>query len=141
MRRSWEKAMNEEMRHILVIEDEHAHAELIRHAFAHSAERFCLTIAHNLEEARACLNGGLWPDLVISDLLLPDGQGIELLPGAGGGRSFPLVLMTSHGDEKMAAEAIRAGALDYVVKSATTLAELPRVARRALDEWTRVNQQ
>jgi two-component system sensor kinase FixL len=133
--------MKEEMRHILVIEDERAHVELIRQAFAHSAERFCLTIAHNLEEARACLNGGLWPDLVISDLLLPDGRGIELLPITNKGRFSPLVLMTSHGDEKMAAEAIQAGALDYVVKSATTLAELPCVAERALDEWTRVGQQ
>jgi DNA-binding NtrC family response regulator len=132
--------MSEETSHILVIEDEHAHAELIRHAFAAHAGRFCLTVAHNLKEARAYLDRGLESDLVISDLILPDGQGIELLAGAGRARSFPLVLMTSHGDEKAATEAMPAGALDYVVKSVTTLAELLRIAERALVEWARVVQ-
>ncbi len=133
--------MNKAISHILVIEDERAHVRLIHHAFAAHAERFCLTVAYNMEEARACLDGGLGPDLVISDSLLPDGRGIELLSAAGGRCSFPLVLMTSHGDENAAAEAIKAGALDYVVKSASTLAALPRVAERALDEWARLIQQ
>jgi PAS domain S-box-containing protein len=43
--------------------------------------------------------------------------------------------MTSHGDEHMAVEAIKAGALDYVVKSTASLSDMPRVVERALREW------
>ena len=37
-------------------------------------------------------------------------------------------------------EAIKAGALDYIVKSATTLADMPRVAERALREWAHITE-
>jgi signal transduction histidine kinase len=46
--------------------------------------------------------------------------------------------MTSHGDEQLAVEAIKAGALDYVVKSENTLTDMPHIAERALREWTHI---
>jgi DNA-binding NtrC family response regulator len=130
-----EKGMNEQRIHILVVEDQGAHAELMRHAFASHAGQFHLTVVGSLQEARTCLSQENRPDLIIADLLLPDGKGIELLP-RDEPPLFPMVLMTSHGDEKAAAEAIKAGALDYVLKSAAALSDMPRVAERALREWT-----
>ncbi len=131
--------MNEQRTHILVVEDQGAHAELMRHAFASHTDRFRLTVVGSLQGARNCLEQKNRPDLVITDLLLPDGKGIELLP-KDEPPPFPLVLMTSHGDEKAAADAIKAGALDYVLKSATTLGDMPRVAERALREWSHIVQ-
>ncbi|MCP4536949.1 MAG: PAS domain S-box protein [Chloroflexi bacterium] len=131
--------MNEQKTHILVVEDQGAHAELMRHAFASHTDRFRLTVVDSLQGARTCLSQKNRPDLVITDLLLPDGKGIELLP-KDEHPPFPLVLMTSHGDEKAAADAIKAGALDYVLKSATTLGNMPRVAERALREWSHIVQ-
>ena len=43
--------------------------------------------------------------------------------------------MTSQGDERAAVAAMKLGALDYVVKSEMTLADMPRLAERALREW------
>jgi hypothetical protein len=43
--------------------------------------------------------------------------------------------MTSYGNEHVAVEAIKAGALDYVVKSAEAFVTMPRVVERALREW------
>lgn len=125
--------------HILLVEDEEAHAQLVGRAFESQAGQVNLTVAHSLHEARACLAKSI-PDLVISDLLLPDGKGIELLSAGKEDTPYPIVVMTSHGDEQMAVEAMKAGVLDYVVKSDAVLADMPRIAERALREWDLINE-
>jgi DNA-binding response OmpR family regulator len=131
-----EAAMEGQAVHILLVEDEEAHAELVRRAFGEppDAGRVRLTVAGSITEAEACLANSP-PDLVIADWLLPDGRGTDLLPIDGGERAWPLVLMTAFGDERVAVEAMKAGALDYVVKSSETLADMPHIAKRALREW------
>jgi PAS domain S-box-containing protein len=117
---------------VLVVEDDDAHAALIERHFEQHEPRMHLVRVASLRAARAHLAASS-VDLVISDLRLPDGSGGELLE-AGSAR-VPLVVMTSFGDQQVAVEAMRRGALDYVVKSAATLEELPRIAERALREW------
>lgn len=132
--------MNEESKvRILLVEDEIAHAELVRRAFASHATRVDLTVAHTLQEARAYL-AATSPDLIITDLRLPDGNGVKLLPEEKESSSYPVMVMTSHGDEQVAVEAMRAGALDYIVKTDTTLADMPRIAERTLREWGHIVQ-
>ncbi len=65
---------------------------------------------------------------------LEDGNGIELLQTAGG-VDYPVVLMSGQQGEQIAVEAIKAGAIDYVVKTETTLSALPQIAACALHEW------
>jgi DNA-binding NtrC family response regulator len=113
--------MNQTTTHILIVEDEAAHAELIRRAFDTEAEWASSVIVGTLREAQEYVTASM-PDLMIVDLLLPDGNGTELLPGDREEAACPIVVMTSHGDEQVAVEAMKAGALDYVVKSETTLA-------------------
>jgi two-component system, cell cycle sensor histidine kinase and response regulator CckA len=114
---------------ILLIEDDPAHAELTRRAFegAQSPARFYL--AESLAEARAVLSRPLRPppDVVVSDLRLPDGSAMDLLAD-----HIPLVIMTSQGDEQHAVSAIKGGALDYVVKSPEMFRDLPLTVERAL---------
>jgi two-component system NtrC family sensor kinase len=126
--------MDRNMPRILLVEDEPAHAELIHRAFASWPEPVELTVACTLAEARARL-AETAPDLVIADLRLPDGDGVGLLPAQGQEPPLPLVVLTAHGNEPTAVEAIKRGALDYVVKSEFTLADTPHIAQRALREW------
>lgn len=120
--------------YILLVDDEDAHVELIQRAFEDDGETVTLQVARTLQEARAHISESV-PDLVIVDLLLPDGEGIELLSAANTEQLFPVVIMTSHGDEQIAVSAMKGGALDYVVKSDLALAAMPRIAKRALREW------
>ncbi|MEM7351444.1 MAG: response regulator, partial [Acidobacteriota bacterium] len=120
---------------ILIVEDNAAHAELIGRAFEPD-DFFQLRLAPSLREARVAIEESR-PGLVITDLLLPDGRGTELLP-ANGTADFPVVVMTGQGDEKMAVEAMKAGAVDYFVKSPQAIAELPRVAVSTLREWKHI---
>lgn len=119
---------------ILLVEDEEAHAELFRRAFEMCSPRVNVTVAGSLQEAQTCLTH-FRPDLMIADFVLPDGKGTELLPADKGLPPFPVVVMTSHGNEQIAVEAMKAGAVNYITKSESTLANMPDVAEKALREW------
>ena len=128
--------MIEELTRILLVEDEPAHAELVRRAFEARGDRVQLRIAESLAEARAHLiDPEALPHLIISDWRLPDGEGLELLSSGGERLTIPVMIMTSHGNERVAVDALKAGALDYVVKSETTLLDMPHLAERVLREW------
>jgi len=115
---------------ILLVEDDPDHATLINRAF--ETEAHCrLVITTTLAQAKSLINHTP-PDLVITDIRLPDGHGTELLAPATG---FPTIVMTSHGDEKVAVSAIKSGAAEYIVKTQESLASLPRTANRVMREW------
>jgi PAS domain S-box-containing protein len=125
-------ALSDRPLRVLLVEDESGHAELARRAFETRGGAFALAVAETVDDARDALLGAAPPDLVIADWLLPDGEGIDLLRGAPPGSLPPVVIMTSHGSERLAVEAMRAGAADFVVKSEVTLADLPHLAERAV---------
>lgn len=122
------------MRRIILVEDEEAHAQLIEHAFAtHEPETdFCL--ASTLAKARELIKENP-PSLLILDFLLPDGRGVDMLTANAEPFKFPVIVLTSHGTEKIAVEAMKAGALDYVVKSADAFAKMPQIVDRVIREW------
>lgn len=124
---------NEQAVNILLVEDDEGHSRLVRNAFRSSDKNMNLTVVSSLKEAREYLTEST-PHLVITDLHLPDGKGIELL-NMEGESLFPIIITTSHGDERLAVEAMKTGALDYVVKSAATFKDMPHIAERALREW------
>ena len=124
--------MARETVNILLVEDDEAHAEAVRRAFRKNCTIVQLKWVPSIQEAVASLEKST-PHLVIADWLLPDGKGIDLLPSDR--ELFPFILMTSHGNEKIAVEAMKAGALDYVVKSPSAFTAMPRIAERALREW------
>jgi PAS domain S-box-containing protein len=120
---------------ILLIEDDPAHAELINRAFEEEATEYELTTLTNLTQARQFLAEHT-PHLVITDYVLPDGRGDEILEWAHG--AFPVIVMTAQGSEQAAVELMKAGVLDYVVKSPAAFSGMRHTAKRALREWQHV---
>lgn len=119
---------------ILLVEDERSHAAFMRRTLANHTTPTQVEVVHTLAEANDRL-ATTRPDLVIVDLQLPDGSGIELLTADGHAEATPFLVMTSHGDEQAAVEAMKAGAVDYVVKTSDNLANLGRIVDRTLDTW------
>ncbi len=126
--------MTEDRIEILIVEDEESHSELICRAFEPLVADFRLQRAQSLREARSYLSGSL-PDVAIVDLSLPDGSGLELLPSVRDDVLYPIVVLTAHGDDRASVEAIRQGAIDYVIKSHTAFSDLPHTVERALRDW------
>jgi DNA-binding NtrC family response regulator len=71
--------------------------------------------AANLAEARAAL-AAKPPNLALVDLGLPDGSGLELLRQEEGAAPVEIVVITGNATVETAVEALREGALDYLVK-------------------------
>ena len=117
---------------ILVVEDDDSHAELIRRGFSGLSDQYELTVASSLRQAMEKMGSQAY-DIVLTDYLLPDGKGGDLVARSAG--VAPVVMMTSHGNEQVAVDALKSGALDYVVKMPEVFEAMPRIVERALREW------
>jgi len=126
--------MMENTIHILLIEDDPAHAELIQRAFEDRGDKSKLTIVHTLVEAREHLSK-FTPTLIIADWRLPDGDSSELLHETHNHPTTPIIIMTSYGSERNAVNVIKSGALDYIVKSSESMTDMPHIAERAIEQW------
>jgi len=101
-------------RHLLVVDDERNIRELLRIVF--EVEGYTVTEASSCAEATRQLEQGSF-DLVICDIFLPDGNGLDLV------RSFHardpdthFVVITAHSTPARALTALRDGAVEYVSK-------------------------
>ena len=118
---------------ILVVEDDPAHSEAMARVLSeHGGYR--LRLAASLADAQRSIRQEA-PALVLADLNLADGKAFDLLSDPSEPSGLPVLVLTSHGDEQTAVRAMRAGALDYIVKSPEAFAGLPRTVERALREW------
>ncbi len=122
--------------HILYVEDDPRDADLTRRALARSMPHWKLELATTQRQALGRLQGEPDYDLALTDLRLPDGDGLTVLSHIRE-RNLPLavVIVTGGGDEKTVVAALRAGADDYVVKRDDYLVHLPKVLSDALDRY------
>jgi len=123
-------------RSILVVDDDSGFRSLLTTILR--GEDYLVTEAVSVQEARAAgtrsLAAGQQPfDVVLTDLKLPDGDGLQVLrwfrehtPSA------PVIVITGFGAVPTAVEAMKLGALDYVTKPLKSPDELRRLVRQAL---------
>jgi DNA-binding NtrC family response regulator len=78
-------------------------------------EGFTTRATHTLKEARAEISKTV-PDVVLVDLHLPDGTGLDLFKDLEGNPGTEVVLITGQASVDTAVEAMRRGASDYLVK-------------------------
>lgn len=118
---------------ILHVEDNFQDADLTRRALERALPGVVLTSAPSLAEGWRALESGAVFDLLLADLHLNDGSGLELISGVRG-RDMPMavVMLTGSGDERSAVAALKAGADDYMVKRGDYLRELPVVIESAV---------
>jgi len=102
---------------VLLVEDNAGDARLLREMF--TTERpgsIELTHLMRMSEALAHLaKGGV--DIVLLDMGLPDGHGLDTVRRARAvAPDVPLIVLTGLDDEALAAEAMKEGAQDYLIK-------------------------
>ena len=119
---------------VLLVEDNPADARLLREALAEIADsRFEIAHCETLAQARELLAKNT-PDVILSDLGLPDSQGLDTVshihhaaPG------IPVVVLTALNDESFGSLALQQGAQDYLVKGEIDGRLLWRALRYAME--------
>ncbi len=116
--------------HILIVDDE----KLIRWSMKQKLEswKYQVAEAENLRDAQASLQQEL-PDLVILDIKLPDGSGIDFLKRTRESHpGLPVIMITAFGVVDLAVQALKLGAYDFIEKP-INLEKLENVIRNALE--------
>lgn len=114
---------------VLLVEDDPRTRDRLARVIADHDRLELVAAVGTFAEGRDAL-ASLSPDVLITDLGLPDGDGTDLIRAATQGESHVLAMaMTVFGDERHVVAAIEAGALGYVLKDGT-----PEVIARSILE-------
>jgi len=99
---------------ILVIEDNEVQRKVIE--FNLSREGYRVLSAGTVSDAMTIFKRYM-PDIVIADVMLPDGNGIELMEKMLGiNTKLVVIIVTAYGTIRMAVDAMKRGAYDYITK-------------------------
>jgi two-component system response regulator PilR (NtrC family) len=115
---------------LLIVDDEASLRDFLSIVFEDEGWR--VETAGSVAEARAAVAKNE-PDLILCDLMLPDGSGIDLLREVKAATpSVAVVMITAHTSTKSAVEALKAGAFDYIAKP-FDIDELKIIVRNAVE--------
>ena len=118
------------MKRVLVVDDEADIRELLDMTLARMG--LAADCAGSIEEARRFLAGNRY-QLCLTDMRLPDGEGIALVRLISEAHpELPVAVITAHGSMENAVSALKAGAFDYLSKP-VSLEQLRTLVKSALD--------
>ena len=124
------RSMTVEKEKILVVDDEEAIREVVSTLL--EAQGYACTVRQNGRLALEAFREGAY-DLVLSDIVMPEMDGLKLLAELRrDDPDVPVIMVTAMHDISIALEAIRAGAYDYILKPFER-DQLHMSVRRALD--------
>jgi two-component system response regulator CpxR len=103
----------EAMNHVLIIDDDHVLVELLREFLA--SEGFTVDVVHDYDSGLAAALNGKY-ELVVLDIMLPGGSGLELLKVVRASCKVPVVLLSAMGDTVDRVMGLQIGADDHLTK-------------------------
>jgi signal transduction histidine kinase len=121
--------------HLLVVDDSRADFEVISRELGRVRE-FRADAAH-CPDAASCLTAleSEAVDCVLLDYQLGIDSGLEVLTALrDAGHDHPVIMLTGHGDERVAVEAMKRGAQDYLMKDGVTSVVLRRAISNAVEK-------
>lgn len=121
---------------ILYIEDNISDIELTERAVSKAFPECIFHNAKTIAEANKLLQSEESYDLLLLDLNLPDGSGLDMLTAVRQ-KNMPaaVIILTIEGDEEIAITALKAGADDYLMKSSGYLKKLPEAIIQAIKNF------
>lgn len=117
---------------LLVIDDEEIDRMTIRREIAKSSLKAEIKEADSSAEAFSLIQDNLF-DCIFLDYDLPDADGLSVLKKLHKRQvDAPVIMVTGQGNEQIAVELMKAGATDYIMKSAISAEKIERTLRNSL---------
>ncbi len=121
--------------HLLLVEDNVDQRELTLRSFREKLPEAQITAVENGPASLQKLGEACY-DAVILDYSLPILNGLEVLKKIQErGYALPVVMVTGQGDEKLAVEAMKQGAYDYIIKTQNYHDALPVVVEKVIEKY------
>lgn len=122
------------MKSILIVEDDITFGMMLKTWLGKKG--FEVSSVSNIARARKHIESQE-TDLILSDLRLPDQDGIDLLKWMNGqGKNIPLIIMTGYADIQSAVQAMKLGARDYIAKPVNPEELLKKISEALQEEQT-----
>jgi DNA-binding NtrC family response regulator len=104
--------LNKQPTKLLIVEDEVLFARAVMRRL--QKDGYECEHVENVQDARSIIKQFL-PDIILLDMRLPDGNGLDLLPELVA-KNAAVIVMTAHGEISDTVNAIKSGAVDYLKK-------------------------
>src|ERR1700735_3107190 len=101
------------MPHVLIVDDDANTRQALTEAMG--GDGLTIAAAADLREARIQIVRQM-PDVVFTDLMLPDGSGVDLFEDLDPRSGIEVIVITGHATVESAVNALKMGATDYLVK-------------------------
>ncbi len=129
--------MTESIR-LLIVDDDPGHREICRRFLERHFEYQYDFVEADVGSEGLALCRTVSPDCILLDYRLPDLDGLAFLKALGDendGVPFPVIMMTGGGNEMLVAEAMKAGAADYLPKDILSTENLGRAVVNAVEKY------
>ena len=126
--------MNGAALHILIGEDELSHAVIFRRRLEKKYPDARIEIVSSIHEFRNSISTAT-PSIALLDLNLTDGCTLDMLKNSAAPPQFPVIMFSSFASEQVAADARKAGVMDFIIKSPEIFLSIADIVEKTMREW------
>jgi DNA-binding NtrC family response regulator len=130
-----EPELNSADLHILIAEDEISHAVVLRRRLEREFPDARIEVVASIRDYQSSIAAAL-PTIALLDLNLSDGCSLDMLKASPASPLFPVVMMSSYASKQVAADALQAGAMDFILKSPEVFSSIADIVEKTVREWS-----
>ena len=126
--------MNSSDLHILIAEDEISHGVVLRRRLEREFPDARIEVVASIREYQNSIAAAL-PTIALLDLNLSDGSSLDMLKASAAPPTFPVVMMSSYASRQVLDDAVKAGAMDFILKTPEVFSSIADIVEKTVREW------
>ena len=126
--------MNSSDLHILIAEDEISHGVVLRRRLEREFPDARIEVVASIRDYQDSIAAAL-PTIALLDLNLSDGSSLDMLKASAAPPTFPVVMMSSYASRQVLDDAVKAGAMDFILKTPEVFSSIADIVEKTVREW------